>query len=180
MNDERKDFEVLAIKLLFKRIGEGRVVLSNERVPNLKRAIDSVRFQTDGEPVMDSVEPSVRSLALTVANAEVNQVETALNETGDIMGIETLLPTETNVCDEVLAKCQSESDFTNLAFELFKEAACLTSIVSCSYKTGHPTKLPWERNQAICAGQLIRSVKFSFLGHYQWQTAKCKLVRERE
>src|SRR5437868_244644 len=66
MNDEQKAFEVLAVKLLFKRLGEGRVVLNNERVPNLKNAIEAVRFR-DGEPVMDTVEPRVRSLALRLA-----------------------------------------------------------------------------------------------------------------
>lgn len=159
MNDEQKVFEVLAIKLLFKRIGEGRCVLNNARVPNLRRAIEAVHFK-DGEPVMDTVEPRVRSLALRIANEEVNQLESALEETGDSMGIEELLPKETSVTDEVIAKCQSEGDFTNLAFELFKEAACLTSVVSCSYKTELPTKFPWERNQAICAGLLTRTVKF--------------------
>ncbi len=160
MNDEHKVFEMLAVGLLFKRIGEGRVVLNNERVPNLKKSIESVRFQPDGAPVMETVEPQVRSLALRIANEEVNQLEAAINETGDIMGVEDLLPKETDVSDEVLTKCQSEHDFTNLAFELFKEAACLTSIASCSYKTELPTKFPWQRNQAVCAGLLTRTVKF--------------------
>ena len=68
MNDQHKVFEMLAVGLLFKRIGEGRVNLNNERVPNLKEAIESVRFQPDGEPVMETVEPQVRSLALRIAN----------------------------------------------------------------------------------------------------------------
>ena len=159
MNDDQKEFEAFAVELLFKRISEGRVVLNAERVPHLKKAIESVQFN-DGKPIMDTVEPMVRSVALRIANEEVNQLEAALKKTGDYMGIEELLPSETNVADEVLAKCQSEGDFTSLAFELFKEAACLTSIVACSYKTELPTKFPWERNQAICAGLLTRTVKF--------------------
>src|SRR5687768_8384605 len=144
MNDEHEFFELLAVKLLFKRIGEGRLILNNEQVPNLKRAIDSVKFLPDGEPVMGSVEPQVLSLALRIANEEVNQLESALNKTGDTMEVQELLPKETDVSDEMLRKCHSENDFTNLAFELFKEAAILTSIASCCYKTELPTKFPWQ------------------------------------
>src|SRR5882724_7069213 len=77
MENENKLFETLAVKLLFKRIGEGGVVLNNERVPHLKKAIESVQFN-DGEPNMETVEPRVLSLALMIANEEADQLEAAL------------------------------------------------------------------------------------------------------
>jgi len=59
-----------------------------------------------------------------------------------------------------LAACNTADDFTNLSFELYKEVGIVAAITANCYvgMLGDPHVLP--RNQAICAGLLVRIAKF--------------------
>lgn len=57
---------------------------------------------------------------------------------------------------EAVAACKEERDFTSLAHGLYREAGCV--IFVCASAVGPTGKLP--RNQAICAGLLVRIGKF--------------------
>lgn len=62
-----------------------------------------------------------------------------------------------DVSEAVLSTCRSESDFTALAFELYKATASVLTV--CAHAT--PTEdSPLNRDQAVCAGLLVRIVKF--------------------
>jgi hypothetical protein len=59
-----------------------------------------------------------------------------------------------------LAACRTADDFTSLSFELYKEVGLMTNAAASCYVrlAGEPHVMP--RNQAICAGLLIRIAKF--------------------
>jgi hypothetical protein len=59
-----------------------------------------------------------------------------------------------------LTACNTADDFTNLSFELYKEVGIVVAITASCYvgMPGNPRVLP--RNQAICAGLLVRIAKF--------------------
>ena len=63
------------------------------------------------------------------------------------------------VTDETIRTCQENGQFGSLLFDLYKEAGRLLTVTSTAY-VGYPEdtlKLP--RNQAICAGLLVRISK---------------------
>lgn len=59
-----------------------------------------------------------------------------------------------------LAECSTPDDFTSLSFELYKETGVVATVSASCYigMAGDPHVMP--RNQAICAGLLIRIAKF--------------------
>jgi hypothetical protein len=59
-----------------------------------------------------------------------------------------------------LAACHTADDFTSVSFELYKEVGLMTTASASCYVgiRGEPHVMP--RNQAICAGLLIRIAKF--------------------
>ena len=63
----------------------------------------------------------------------------------------------------VNAKTLQESiagkSFSPLAFELYKEATCLVAVSSHVYSSSSPEERVLPRNQAICAGLLVRIAK---------------------
>jgi hypothetical protein len=61
---------------------------------------------------------------------------------------------------KALAACNTADDFTSLSFELYKEVGLMTTASASCYVSlpGEPHVMP--RNQAICAGLLIRVAKF--------------------
>lgn len=68
-----------------------------------------------------------------------------------------LLESPVEVTDEVLQHCRAQGRFEALAFELYKETAILLNVAS-NASTAESGVL--TRNQAICAGLLMRIVKF--------------------
>lgn len=59
-----------------------------------------------------------------------------------------------------IAVCNTADDFTSLSFELYKEVGIVATVSASCYigMPGDPHVMP--RNQAICAGLLIRIAKF--------------------
>jgi hypothetical protein len=55
-----------------------------------------------------------------------------------------------------LANARAEPAYSRLAFELFKESGILITVAACA----RPSSVPLPRDQAICAGLLVRISKF--------------------
>ena len=66
----------------------------------------------------------------------------------------------TEVTDEVLRECSRRGSFGALSFELFKEAGSVVVVCGSTNKIDSSGDASLARNQAICAGLLIRCAKF--------------------
>jgi hypothetical protein len=66
----------------------------------------------------------------------------------------------TEVTEEVLRKCSEEPQFTELAFNLYRETGRVLSVCAYSYMGQPGSKMTLKLEQAICAGLLVRIVKF--------------------
>ena len=64
------------------------------------------------------------------------------------------------VTDETLQECVAKMSFSPLAFELYKESAHVLAVCSHLYACSSPEEAALPRNQAICAGLLVRITKF--------------------
>ena len=73
--------------------------------------------------------------------------------------IESYLGPPLEVTDEMLQVCRETGKFGSLLFDLYKEAGGLLTVASAAY-VGYPgDTVKLERNQAICAGLLVRITK---------------------
>ena len=75
MLEEEKEFLILAVKLLFKRIDEGKVKFIKEQVPETIKAVDSVQFDSASNPIFETITAPVRALARAVYMHEVELME---------------------------------------------------------------------------------------------------------
>ena len=64
------------------------------------------------------------------------------------------------VTDEALQECVTKGLFSPLALELYEEAATVLAVCSHLYVTSSPEESALPRNQAVCAGLLVRITKF--------------------
>ncbi len=159
-DEKEKEFLVLAVKLLFKRIREGKVTFAEDRMPETIKALHAVTFDKDGNPVYETITPPVRSLANVVFTLAVERFEEEALERERNSPVHKVLWAPVQVSDELLKKFSKEGQFSALAFELYKETGCVVSVAAnCHMGTG-PTEGVFDRNQAICAGLLIRILKF--------------------
>jgi hypothetical protein len=71
-----------------------------------------------------------------------------------------LLGPPVDVSDAVLQECVAKGDFSELAFEIYKETGALVAVCGHLFESEDPEKGKFARNQAICAGLLIRIAKF--------------------
>ena len=63
------------------------------------------------------------------------------------------------VTDEIIQACREKGQFGSLLFDLYREAGGLLTVTSAAY-VGYPADaVKLERNQAICAGLLVRISK---------------------
>ena len=81
---------------------------------------------------------------------------------------------KTVVDSEEIKNFNSEDGFMNLAVELFKETAIITTVLACAFRldeNNNPRK--WNRNEAIVGGLMVRMTKLqsSFLD----QVCQCRL-----
>lgn len=153
MEDPEKEFLLLAVKLLFKRMDDGKVKLIAEKVPQTIEAVKAVKFDESGNPVLETITPLVRSLANAVYAQEVEDRDRN-------SPVRELMGEPVRVDDDALRMCAEQGSFTPLAFELYKETGVILAICSHSYIGGAPGEGGLNRNQAICAGLLVRIVKF--------------------
>lgn len=160
MIDSNQEFLILAVKLLFKRIKEGSVKFVAERVPETIKALDAVRFDRDGNPIFETIGPLVRALANAVYASEVDRLEAEAKEREQKSPVHDLLGKPSEVNEEVLRLCAEKGAFSPIAFELYKETGIVLAVCSHSYIGEESGKGALNRNQAICAGLLVRIAKF--------------------
>lgn len=165
------DFMVFAVKLLFRRIKEGHVKFVDEKVPQTLRAVEAVKFDVEGNPVYETINPPVRALANLVYAHEVQKLEKEAEERERNSPLHDLLSKPTEVTGDILKACAAQENFSGLAFELYKEAAVVTGVCAHVYM-GYEANAALNRNQAICSGLLVRIAKF--------MTAVAQLVSQAE
>ena len=72
----------------------------------------------------------------------------------------TLVGPPVDVTDEVLEACRVNDQFGPLVCELYKEAGSLVCVSSAVYFGDTADAIKLSRNQAICAGLLVRIAKY--------------------
>ena len=73
--------------------------------------------------------------------------------------VHQLLGEPVAVNDEVLQECIAKNLFLPLAFKLYEEAMKVLTVCACTYSSSSSEECALPRNQAICAGLLVRIVK---------------------
>ena len=73
--------------------------------------------------------------------------------------IEGLIGSPLEVTEDLLKECQECGQFGAVIYELYKEAGRLVLLSSAAYMKYNEDTLKFERNQAICAGLLVRMSK---------------------
>ncbi len=73
--------------------------------------------------------------------------------------LDSLVGPPVDVTAELLASCRAKGQFGPLAFDLYKEAAALISLISMNHLETSPYLPHLNRNQAISAGLLVRISK---------------------
>ena len=160
MNEQEKEFLILAVKLLFRKINEGKVTFAKDKVPQTLKALEEVAFNDKDNPVFETIKPPVRALANIVIAQEEQRIEEEALEREKKSPAHEFLVNPVPVTEEILEKCKKEGRYSGLAFDLFKETGCVLSVCAHSYLNEKPQGVLMNRNQAVCAGLLIRIVKF--------------------
>ena len=75
MTTDEKDFLLLAVKLLFMRLKEGKVKLVADKVPETLKALKAVEFDETGNPIFETITSPVRALANLVYTHEIEILE---------------------------------------------------------------------------------------------------------
>ena len=154
MKESEREFMVVAVKQVFGKIERGDVRFTDQ-VPETVRQIKAVRFDGAGG-AYETIGPLVRVLARMAVSKECDR---KVKERSGNSPVVELLGEPVAVSEEVLQKCSAEGTFSPLAFKLYKEAATVAAVCSHLYvDSGPEAALP--RNQAVCAGLLVRIVKF--------------------
>ena len=74
--------------------------------------------------------------------------------------IEALAGPPVEVTEEMLEVCREKGQFGALVYELYKEVGRLVCVSSSIYIGHNGDEIKFDRNQAICAGLLVRISKF--------------------
>ena len=155
MKELEREFIILAVKRLFEKIKSGNIRFTDQ-VPETVKQVEAVRFDRAGEPVYETIGPLVRALARMAVGKEFGR---EVEERRVDSPVGELFDEPVAVTEEVLQACSTEGACSPLAFELYKETATVVAVCSHLYvDSGREAALP--RNQAVCAGLLVRIVKF--------------------
>lgn len=157
---EEREFWVFAVKVLFRCIQKGTFRLVRERVPHTIQALKAVAFDEKGSPVYETITGPVRALANLALTREVEVLEEEAEDRERDSPVHGLLGEHTEVTDKGLSSCTEKGHFTKLAFDLFKETGIVLTICAHGYLEEGPEEGVLPRNQAICAGLLVRITKF--------------------
>ena len=74
--------------------------------------------------------------------------------------VENLVGPRVEVTDDVLEACRANDQFGALVYELYKETGRLVCASSGAYFGHGGDSIAFNRNQAICAGLLVRIFKY--------------------
>ena len=166
MTGSEEEFIVIAVAELFEEIKRGEVRFT-ESVPQTIREVKAVRFDRQGKPIYNTIGPLVRALARMVVGQNREREAERCQQASEVL---KLLGQQVSVTDEVLQECTAKSSFSPLAFELYKETVRALAVCSHLYASSSTEEASLPRNQAICAGLLVRIAKF--------MTAVASLVAE--
>jgi hypothetical protein len=156
MQGTERDFIVFAVKRLFDKIKRGQVHFANT-VPQTLAEVKAVRFDENGEPIYESIGPLVRAMARGIVG---HDLEREAEERIRTSPVHSYLGEPVAVNDDILRECASKSSFSPLAFELYKETVTVLAVCSHAHTGQTPEDCVLPRNQAICAGLLVRIAKF--------------------
>ena len=156
MNSAENRFIILAVKRLFDKIKRGGVRFA-DAVPQTVSEIKAVRFDGAGEPIYETIGPLVRALAQGVIE---HDLEREAEERKRTSPVHQFLGEPVAVRDETLQECVARKSFSPLAFELYKETVTVLAVCSHAHTGSSPEECVLPRNQAICAGLLVRIAKF--------------------
>jgi hypothetical protein len=161
MTSQDDEFLIAAVRLLFQRINEGRIHFDAQRVPKTLEALNSVRFDQQRNPILETITSPVRSLANMICAYEAEALEKEVEERERNSPAHAYLGTPVPVNDDVLRKCAEKGTHSAVAFELYKETGTVIAVCAHSYmSTSEPAEIALSREQAICAGLLTRIAKF--------------------
>lgn len=144
------------VKTLFCAIEHG-IVRPSDDVPGTMSELRAVRFDRSGEPIYETIGPLVRALAkLSLTNDIVREVE----QRSRTSAVQDLVGQPVAVSEDSLRQCATRRTFTPLAFALYRETVAVLSVCSGLHTGPSPDEGVLPRNQAICAGLLVRIAKF--------------------
>ena len=156
MNSSERAFILLAVKRLFDKIKKGDVQVART-VPEVVSEIVAVRFDRGGGPIFETIGPSVRALACGLIEKDL---ERDAEERIRSSPVHEFLDEPVSVTDAILKECVARESFSPLAFELYKESLTVLGVCSRAHTSPSPRESVLQRDQAICAGLLVRIVKF--------------------
>ena len=151
--DPQTEFEEACVRLLFKRIREGRFQVSSD-CPRTAASLSAVKLDPNAEPVFETVNQEVRTMARFLARLELDQAKSAKLDSTQMQP-----PKPTPVNEQDISKFERRDEFTKLSFDLFQEAMQFVLIGAGSYLATARADFPHERDQAICVGILVRTCK---------------------
>jgi hypothetical protein len=159
MNQPNQDADIDANKLLqaqvyrlIESIRSGNLVLG-EQVADVAEALEEVKFDRRGLPLLHTVPERIRSHARIHAMIEAARQQEEDDEIAATSPLRKALPERTEVTQDILNQCAHDSRFLPLAFNLYGEV--ITLVVAAGL-IQQMSGLALERNQAICAGSLVR------------------------
>jgi hypothetical protein len=101
-DEKEKEFITLKVKLLFRRLEEGKVKLVAENIPNAVEALKAVQFDSAGDPVYETITEPVRAMANVVYSREVQKLDKELEERERDSPVHNLLGLAVKVDDEAI------------------------------------------------------------------------------
>ena len=130
MSEDEKDFVVLAVKLLFQRLKEGKVKLVADKMPETLRALNAVKFDAAGNPVYETISSQVRALANLVCIQQIETLDQEAEEREHASPVHAFLGEPVAVTEEVLRTCSEQGTLSVLAFNLYKETGIVLAVCS--------------------------------------------------
>lgn len=156
MNNSEKESIILAVKRLFDKI-KRRDVHFADTVPQTVDEIKAVRFDGAGKPIYETIGPLVRALARGVIGHDLEREAKDRKRTSPV---HQFLGEPVAVRDAMLQECVARKSFSPLASELYKEVVAVLAVCSHVHTGPSPEEFVLPRDQAICAGLLVRIAKF--------------------
>ena len=156
MNTSEKAFMMLAVRRLLDKIKRGDVELAST-APDAERELAALRFDKRGEPRIETIGPAVRALASGLIGRDLEQEAQERIRTSPV---HQFLDEPVPVTSAILKECVARKSFSQLTFEIYKETVTVLAVCSRAHTGSSPQESVLQRDQAICAGLLVRIVKF--------------------
>jgi hypothetical protein len=154
--EQREELLRVQVQLLFRHLERGYVTIA-DHLAETTEALKEVEFDKLGRPLLHTVPERVRSLARTHALIAMARKDEVDDELAAESPINAMLPDVVEVDAAILEQCTRDSRFLPLAFELYSEATGVLALCGGLAKIANQE---FGRNQAICAGSLVRVAKF--------------------